>query len=180
MVSRLTESSQDGCDPLTISTWIQGLYGCGVDNMVSARIVTADGVSKTVSATENAELWWALRGAAHNFGIISSLTVKTHPEINGGLHYIAMLAFPDAKLEQVAETVSGLKMEETMDASILFIRPPPTFDAVVAVPVWHAGSEETATKKFAPLFEMEPFIVQEGMVPYDHLNDGLEPMCAKG
>jgi len=59
------------------------LYGLGVDNMVSARLVTAQGEVVVVNESENEELWWGLRGAGVNFGIVSELTVKAYPEVNG-------------------------------------------------------------------------------------------------
>jgi FAD/FMN-containing dehydrogenase len=54
------------------------LYGLGVDNMLSAKLVTASGEVVTVSEKENADLWWGLRGAGYNFGIFSELTVKAY------------------------------------------------------------------------------------------------------
>ena len=49
--------------------------GLGVDNIVAAKIVTADG--DLVQA--NGELLWALRGAGGNFGIITEAQVQTYP-----------------------------------------------------------------------------------------------------
>lgn len=46
--------------------------------MISARIVTADGEVLTISETENAELFWGVRGAGFNFGIVTSATYKLH------------------------------------------------------------------------------------------------------
>jgi FAD/FMN-containing dehydrogenase len=37
---------------------MQGCYGTGIDNMLSARVITADGKTITVSETENQDLWW--------------------------------------------------------------------------------------------------------------------------
>ena len=148
--------------------------------MVSARLIGPDGIAKAVSAAENSDLWWALRGAAHNFGIISSLTVKVYPEINDGLHFIALVAFPDALLEQVIEIANKLELEQTMSFNVIFGRAPPTMDPMIAISIWHAGSEESAKRLFAPIFDLQPFVIMSGMVPYDHLNDGIDPHCFKG
>jgi FAD/FMN-containing dehydrogenase len=52
------------------------VHGLGLDNVVSFRIVLANGSA----VTANADLDWALRGAGHNnFGVVSSLTYRTHP-----------------------------------------------------------------------------------------------------
>jgi hypothetical protein len=55
-------------------------YGLGADNVVSFRIVLADGRVVNASSTENQGLFSAMLGGGQSsFGIISSITVKTFP-----------------------------------------------------------------------------------------------------
>jgi hypothetical protein len=63
------------------------LYGLGVDNILSARLVTAEGKVATVSEMENRRLFWGLRGAGHKFGVVSELTVKAYEQVIGGVHW---------------------------------------------------------------------------------------------
>src|SRR5271169_96277 len=42
--------------------WLTGKHGLACDNLLSADVVTADGQFLKTSATENADLFWALRG----------------------------------------------------------------------------------------------------------------------
>jgi len=50
--------------------------GFGADNIVSARVVTADG--NVVDAAANDDLLWGLRGAGGSMGIVVESTVRTY------------------------------------------------------------------------------------------------------
>ncbi|MFS8102418.1 FAD-binding oxidoreductase [Lentzea alba] len=71
-------------------------FGLTCDRLVSARIVTPDGVHRNVSATEHADLYWALRGGGGgNFGIVTSFVFRTEPVRNVTT---ISLTFPSAAL----------------------------------------------------------------------------------
>ncbi|MFD3932729.1 FAD-dependent oxidoreductase [Streptomyces sp. NPDC058614] len=55
-------------------------YGLTCDSLTQATLITADGKQLTANATENKDLFWALRGAGNgNFGIVTELRYRTHP-----------------------------------------------------------------------------------------------------
>jgi FAD/FMN-containing dehydrogenase len=54
-------------------------YGFGCDNVLAFELVTADGKVLQVSADENPELFWAMRGAGANFGVVTALKLRLHP-----------------------------------------------------------------------------------------------------
>src|SRR5215831_7254475 len=58
--------------------WLAGKYGLSCDNLLSMDLVTADGTVLVASATENADLFWALRGGGGNFGIVTSFEYQLH------------------------------------------------------------------------------------------------------
>ena len=79
--------------------WLIRKYGMSIDNLVSCQIVTADGKVLTASASENEDLFWALRGGGGNFGVVTSFEFQAHPvhTVLGGL-----LIYPrDAALDVI-------------------------------------------------------------------------------
>jgi len=54
-------------------------YGLAIDNLESAQIVTADGQIRRVSADENPDLFWAIRGGGGNFGVVTEFEYRLHP-----------------------------------------------------------------------------------------------------
>ena len=53
--------------------------GLMVELLLSVDVVTADGGLRHVSATEDPDLFWAMRGAGSNFGVVTSFEYRLHP-----------------------------------------------------------------------------------------------------
>ncbi|TIM29416.1 MAG: FAD-binding oxidoreductase [Mesorhizobium sp.] len=74
--------SATGVAGLTLSGgigWLRGSHGLSIDNLLAADLVTADGRLIHVDATQNPDLFWALRGGGGNFGVVTSFEFKLHP-----------------------------------------------------------------------------------------------------
>lgn len=58
--------------------WMVRKYGLALDQLQAVELVTADGRVLRASRAENSELFWALRGAGGNFGIVTSFEFEAH------------------------------------------------------------------------------------------------------
>ncbi|PLN80621.1 putative FAD-dependent oxygenase [Aspergillus taichungensis] len=83
--------------------WLQGHHGLVADQLVSANIVLADGSLKTIDASS--DLWWAVKGAGHNFGIVTSVTAKIY-DIQHQDWAIDTLVFSGEKVEAVYQAAN--------------------------------------------------------------------------
>ncbi|KAJ4368305.1 hypothetical protein N0V83_006661 [Neocucurbitaria cava] len=57
---------------------LEGRYGLMSDQIISLDVVLANGSSVTVSESSHAELFWAMQGAGHNFGVVTSLDYRIY------------------------------------------------------------------------------------------------------
>ena len=58
---------------------LQRKHGLTIDNLAAVELVTADGRHVRASEDEHPELFWGMRGAGPNFGIVTSFEYRLHP-----------------------------------------------------------------------------------------------------
>jgi len=165
--------------------WLSRKHGMTIDNLLSAEVVTADGEAIIASATENTDLFWAIRGGGGNFGIITRFEFQLHdvgPEIFSGL---IVLPFDNAKetLNQYREYTQTLPDEMSVWAVVRHAPPLPFLDEkyhgkkVIVMAMFYAGSEESAMEFLTPILSFDkPYGSFYGMMPYKNwqqIFDGL-------
>ena len=128
--------------------WLMGKHGLSCDNMISADIVNAEGDHVSASATQNEDLFWAIRGGGGNFGIVTALEFQLHDldVVHGG---VMLYPRPSAwdLLRQYRDITQRSPDELTAYAALLVGHGHP----MVAVALCHSGEAEAgaaACKQF--------------------------------
>lgn len=138
-------------------------YGCALDNLISADVVTADGEFLSASLNQNAELFWGLRGGGGNFGIVTSFEFQVYPvgTVMAGLVLHPLSKGRDAlRFWRAYEKTAAEEMSNSM---VLFTAPEglPLPDALLREPIVsvggvHVGQVEEAKEALRPLREFGP------------------------
>ena len=159
---------------------LQGTYGFGVDNFISMDLVTPQGGLITVTPKKK-DLWFALRGAGANFGIVTSATLRTYPvprEQNGA--WLGPLIFSEDKIEIIIETMNELELKPPMAIFFYYTAVPDVGPAIIVFPFYLGGYEKDYKSAFAPILDLKPIVNNIEWQPYNVMNAGSEPFCIKG
>lgn len=159
--------------------WLSGQYGLTIDNLISVRILLADGRAVTASKEENEDLFWAVRGAGQCFGVVTSFTLQAYDQ---GPVFAGLLAFTPDKLAKIVEFANWYHANNDGRQAMGFGFSMPPGAPVVAVltTLFYNGSEEEGKKYFAPLLEQEPLMNQTGLIPYEKVNAMLNQAATWG
>jgi FAD/FMN-containing dehydrogenase len=152
--------------------WLMGKHGLSCDNVISADLVNADGEYITSSATQNEDLFWAIRGGGGNFGIVTALEFKLHDldVVHGG---VMLYPRPSAwdLLRRYRDITENAPDELTAYAALLVGHGHP----MVAVALCHSGSAEdgvAACKEFQ--LEAPPAADMTGAKKYTEIQTMLD------
>ncbi len=86
--------------------YYMGFYVLALDQIISLDVVLADGSTTEVSATCRPDLYWGMRGAGPNFGVITQFEYKIYDRPTAKWFYIIMTFTPD-KLEKFFELLNS-------------------------------------------------------------------------
>jgi FAD/FMN-containing dehydrogenase len=125
-------------------------YGLAIDNVIGAEIITADGQVRIVSADNEPDLFWAIRGGGGNFGVVSRFLYQLHPfdrNVFSGMIVWPIAEAPDV-LEFYAEWSQGLSREMYTGPAMVTM---PDGTSVIAMEVVYNGDPAQGEKELAPL-----------------------------
>jgi alkanesulfonate monooxygenase SsuD/methylene tetrahydromethanopterin reductase-like flavin-dependent oxidoreductase (luciferase family)/FAD/FMN-containing dehydrogenase len=147
--------------------WFVREHGLTIDHLRSVEVVLADGSIVTANDTENAALFWAVRGAGANFGVVTSFEFEVD---EGGAVGFAQLAFDASDtarfLTEWGATVEASPRDLTsmliMGASV------PDQPAVAQVlTVVDSDDPDTVVERLQPLADIAPLLQQSVQImPY--------------
>lgn len=108
-------------------SWLAREHGLGCTSVIALDVVTADGAQRHVTAEDDAELFWALRGGGGNTAIVTAITLRVLPLAT---IYAGMLLFP---LERAGEVVRAYEhwtrgLTEAATTCVRLLRVPPLPD----------------------------------------------------
>lgn len=89
--------------------WNQGRFGLAIDQIIEARMVLPNGTALTVSEKSNPDLFWAVRGAGHNFGLITELQYKIYDVDPQSTWAFEFYFFSEDKLEKIFTESNKMK-----------------------------------------------------------------------
>ncbi len=142
-------------------------FGLSIDNLLAVDIVTADGEWRHASRSENADLFWGVRGGGGNFGIVTDFQFQLHPMQRNVI--AGQIMYPIARAREVL-TVFGDYMrtapdELTFDA--VMAQPPGGAPGVAGFPVCYCGPASGAERALAPLRRLgTPLVDDVKAMPY--------------
>jgi len=125
-------------------------YGLTIDNVTGAQIVTADGEVRRISAEEEPDLFWAIRGGGGNFGVATEFEYQLHPFDRNVFSGSIVWPVSDAKdiLEFYAEWSAGLSDEMYVGPTLATT---PDGVRIIMVDVVYNGDPAAGEKELEPL-----------------------------
>jgi FAD/FMN-containing dehydrogenase len=169
--------------------WLRRKHGYSIDNLTEVEIVTADGEVRRASELEHPDLFWAVRGAGSNFGVVTAFTFRLHP-----VGPVVAFAAPFYALEDALGVFPAWRdfmaaAPEEVSSNALFWSIPPVDGfppelhrrPVVILAAAHAGNAQEGERVLQPLRELAiPLLDLSATMPYAALQSAFDPFFPKG
>jgi len=169
------------------SGYLTRKYGLTIDNMVSASVVLADGSLVTASASENQDLFWAIRGGGGNFGVVTEFTLKLHPVsmVTGGPTFFDVSRTKEI-MQWYREFMPNAPRELSGFFLLAYVPPGPPFPEhlwsknVCGIMWCYAGTSAQAGSIFEPVQKLNPDMHGVMELPFPAINSMFNPLYPEG
>ncbi|RKR86353.1 FAD/FMN-containing dehydrogenase [Micromonospora pisi] len=142
-------------------------FGLTIDHIVAAEIVVADGRLLRVDAEHHSDLFWAIRGAGGNFGVVTALELEAY-EV-GDVAYAQLLVDASETAEMLQRWGRLVEDAPRELTSFLMVFPARRQNPPMAqVTLVYAGDDvDAAQEALSPFLEIGPVLQQQAqLVPY--------------
>lgn len=131
--------------------WLARRYGLASNAVAGAQVVTPDGRIHWVDAEHEQELFWALRGGAANFGIVTELLIDLFdvPTVHAGA-----LVWPSDRAGDVLAAYAEWAIDLPDEITPTLVMTAPPSGATVMIGVCSTGSGDDLDAILAPLREL--------------------------
>ena len=184
--------STTGVAGLTLSGgigWLRGSHGLSCDNLLAADIVLADGRLVHTSASENADLLWALKGGGGNFGVVVNFEFQLHAVAPETMFCAPLYAEEQANeilpkwrdfMATAPDEISGLAEFSTIPNDTAY--PEETWGRrVLALATVYDGPADIGERLTMPLRQLAtPLLDFSGPMPYRVLQSLYDAIFPKG
>ena len=169
--------------------WLSRKFGLAADNLISADVVTAEGKLLQANATENSDLFWALRGGGGNFGVVSSFEFRLHAV--GPMVLSGPIVHPFARAKELLagyRQVAAKAPDELTVWVVLRQAPPLPFlpaevhgKEILVFAVCYTGEEADGKRALEPLRALgNPIADVIGMQPFAAWQTAFDPLLTPG
>jgi FAD/FMN-containing dehydrogenase len=162
-------------------------HGLAIDNLLGADVVLADGTFVHASESENADLFWALRGGGGNFGVVTAFEFRAHPVsmvVAGPMLWpldrtTEVMTFWRDFIEDAPEDLGGF-------FAFVTVPPGPPFPEELHLKkmcgvVWcFDGPADEAAAALAPARALGPALDGTGVMPFAAIQGAFDPLFPAG
>ncbi|MBA3263754.1 MAG: FAD-binding oxidoreductase [Thermoleophilaceae bacterium] len=164
-------------------------FGWTVDNLLEVEIVTADGRVRRTSRDDHLDLFWAIRGAGANLGVVTSLVLRLHevgPIVHGGL-----IAWPFERAGEILQAYRAITSGAPRELAVWLVlleAPPAPFvpeqwhgRRICAMAVCYSGDLAKTDEALAPIRALgDPVVDLLADQPYTEVQSYLDDTEPKG
>jgi FAD/FMN-containing dehydrogenase len=169
--------------------YLTSRFGWTVDNLEEVEIITADSRIRRASREEHPDLFWAIRGAGANLGVVTSFTFRLHqvgPTVYGGL-----IAWPFERAKEILHAYRTITTQAPRELTVFLIllrAPAAPFvpeawhgRRICAMAVCYSGDLDHVDEALAPIRTLgDPVVDLLEEQPYTQVQSYLDDSEPKG